>query len=372
MSVMAASLVVGCSTAPPPLPMRQPPSLPASSINPPPPGREPAPAPVTTIEVSPEFRALPGWEQEDHLAGFQAYAAACLEGGDGVAARVCRQARRSPARDSQEARRFFETHFTVEYLPGVGVLTGYFMPVFPARRFRDAEFNAPVRPKPGDLGRAPPGGASSQTYPDRAWIDKQPAADALSWMRPEDLFFMQIQGSGVLAYPDGGRQRAIYDGSNGAPFQGIATPMQKRGLISPQEMSADGVKAWLAAHRGSMADEIMRLDRRYVFFRLQPDDGADPMGASGRRLPAGRALAIDPAVYSLGDLFWIDATTPMFAGSRPVYRRLALALDTGGAIKGPARADLYLGRGADAGAEAGRIRHDLRLYRLSPIPAAGS
>ena len=114
----------------------------------------------------------------------------------------------------------------------------------------------------------------------------------------------------------------------------------------------------------------MRLNPRYVFFSLAPDDGRQPVGAANVPLPPGRALAVDPAFHPMGELYWIDASAPILNGAFPAYRRLAMALDTGGAIKGDVRADLYLGQGAAAGAEAGRVRHTLRLYRLVPKDAA--
>lgn len=95
--------------------------------------------------------------------------------------------------------------------------------------------------------------------------------------------------------------------------------------------------------------------------------GAEPSGAAGLRLIPGRALAVDPARHAMGEAFWVEATAPALAGAFPAYRRFAMALDTGSAIKGEARADLYLGRGADAGLEAGRVRHILRLYKLTPV-----
>jgi membrane-bound lytic murein transglycosylase A len=110
----------------------------------------------------------------------------------------------------------------------------------------------------------------------------------------------------------------------------------------------------------------MRQDPRYIYFALQTDDGAGPVGTAGAPLPAGRALAVDPARHELGELFWIDASAPALSGAFPTYRRLVAALDTGGAIKGDVRADLYLGSGDAAGREAGRVRHRLTLYRLAP------
>ena len=111
----------------------------------------------------------------------------------------------------------------------------------------------------------------------------------------------------------------------------------------------------------------MRLNPRYVFFSLGPDDGADPPGAAGIPLPAGRAIAVDPGFHSYGAGYWIDATAPVLNGAFPAYRRLVVALDTGGAIRGQVRADLYIGRGPEAGVEAGRVRHSLRMFRLIPI-----
>ena len=193
-----------------------------------------------------------------------------------------------------------------------------------------------------------------------------PAGDAAAWMRPEDLFFMQIQGSGVLVTPDGRRMRAVFAGSNGRPFVGIARVMRKSGLIDDAHSSGDAIRAWLAAHRGPEADAVMDQNPRYVFFSLVPDDGRQPSGAAGVPLPPGRALAMDASRHGFGELYWIDAAAPALAGAFPTYRRMAAALDVGGAIKGEVRADLYTGVGDEAGREAGRVRHVLRLYRLRP------
>jgi membrane-bound lytic murein transglycosylase A len=274
------------------------------------------------------------------------------------------------APDETTARRFLERNFrpqlsATELFDGPGLLTAYFTPIYPARTQKEGDFTAPVRPRPSDLPRQGPG--ESFRYADRADIEARPATDVLAWMRPEDLFFLQIQGSGVLTFPDGPPLRAVFDGSNGAPFQGIAAPMRRQGLLQDADTSADRIRAWLAANRGAQADAIMRLDRRYVFFRLEPDDGAEPAGAAGLRLIPGRALAVDPASHALGEVLWVDAAAPALSGAFPAYRRLAMALDTGGAIKGETRADLYMGRGPDAGAEAGRVRHVLRLFRLMPL-----
>jgi membrane-bound lytic murein transglycosylase A len=142
--------------------------------------------------------------------------------------------------------------------------------------------------------------------------------------------------------------------------------LRDRGALTNATSTGEAVRGWLTAHRGPEADAVMQLDRRYVFFALAPDDGLDPVGTAGLPLPPGRAIAVDQSQHPLGGLYWIDADSPTLSGAAPDYRRLVLALDTGGAIKGPVRADLFLGRGAAAGVEAGHVRHALRLYELTP------
>lgn len=307
---------------------------------------------------------LPGWRDEDHVAALTALRAACQVARDPDLLAAC--ARAPTATDEAAARAYFEASFRAVEVGPAGRLTGYFMPVYEARVAEDEEFSAPVRPKPADLPPADLSSAGRATYAGRSEIEARPAPDALAWMRPEDLFFMQIQGAGVLAFPDATRVKAVFAGTNGAAFVGVAAPMRQRGLLADQETSAGAIHAWLAQHRGPDAAAIMDLDPRYVFYSLTPDDGLEPFGAAGARLPAGRAVAVDPAWHSMGELLWIDGETPTLTGAFPAYRRLVAALDTGGAIKGQARADLYLGRGPAAGQEAGRIRHELTLWRLTP------
>jgi len=308
--------------------------------------------------------SLRGWSAENHLAAWDAFHAGCPASRDPAMAALCQTARAMGPLTDAEARVFFEANFRVDALPGEGVLTGYYAPEYPARRSRDAEFSAALRPRPADLNPADPA-----PYLDRAAIESEPPQKALAWMRPEDLFFLQVQGSGVLTFEGGARMKALYAANNGRPFVAIAGPMRQQGLLAPDDTSADSIHAWLAAHRGPEADAIMRLDPRYAFFSLAPDDGRPPVGAAGVTLPPGRALAVDPAFHAVGELLWIDGEAPILKGAFPTYRRLALALDVGGAIKGDIRADLYLGQGPTAGAEAGRVRHTLRLYRLVPRAA---
>jgi membrane-bound lytic murein transglycosylase A len=321
----------------------------------------PPPGPAPGLGRLP-LAALPGWSNDDHAQAFAAYRATCQVAKDATLARICREAQATGVLDETAARSFFEARFEAQPVAGAGVLTGYYAPVYEARRAPDALFSAPLRGKPEDLGRLQP-------YPDRSTIEASEPAVALGWLKPEDLFFLQIQGSGALVFEDGARLKALYAANNGRPYVAIAGPMRERGLLPADQSSAEAIHGWLAAHRGPEAQAMMQLNPRYAFFRLAPDDGRPPVGAAGVPLPRGRAAAVDLAAHAAGDLLWIDADRPLLAGAPPRYQRLAVALDSGGAIRGPVRADLYVGEGEAAGAEAGRIRHELRLFRLVPREA---
>lgn len=344
------------------------------------------PRPYYDTPATGEFAALPGWVEEDHAAALAAYAAGCGPARDAAARDVCAQARTLAGRapTGVEARGFFENRFTVQSVGGEGLLTSYFAPEYEARRERTWEFDAPVLGVPSDLVRRPGTGGRATyrrltgdgdlvDYPDRAAIERaaeegrSPGA-VLAWMRAEDLFFMQIQGSGYLRFEDGGHARAAYAADNGRPFVGIARPMAERGLLPRDGTSGEAIAGWLRDHRGAEAKAVMALNPRYIFFDLQPDDGGHPAGAAGVPLPAGRAIAVDPAHWRYGEAVWIDAGAGNLAGARRGYRGLVMALDTGSAIRGQVRADYYMGRGAEAGAEAGTVRHPLQMWRLVPRP----
>jgi membrane-bound lytic murein transglycosylase A len=162
--------------------------------------------------------------------------------------------------------------------------------------------------------------------------------------------------------------KAAYAIGNGKRFAGIATAMKDKGLLTDNNTSGDRIHGWLAENRGPKAEAIMNLNPSYVFFTMVPYDGQEPAGAAGVPLPAGRAIAVDSGQHRYGQFYWIDAAAPSLAGAFPRYRRAVMALDTGGAIRGAVRADLYMGTGDAAGAEAGRVKHQLKMYRLAPIP----
>lgn len=369
-AALAALILAACATATP---------RPAPGPAPLTPAPTPAPPPAAWLD----FNSLPGWAEDDHAAAFNAFRETCSAARGQTLTEVCRRARTAGPLGPSDARAFFEANFRAQPVGDDGVLTAYFAPEYQARLAPDAEFSAPVRAKPSDLLTVDAGvfdpvlagkpaaaidvAGQLLPYPDRTGIEATRPERVLAWMRPEELFFLQIQGSGVLTLADGRRVKAVYAANNGKPFVGIANPMRDRGLLAPDNTSGEAIRAWLAANRGPAADEVMRLNPRYVFFNLTPDDGRQPVGSAGVPLPPGRAIAIDPSRHAMGELFWLDARAPILTGAFPAYRRLVTALDTGGAIKGEVRADLYLGLGPAAGAEAGRVRHALRLYRLVPL-----
>jgi membrane-bound lytic murein transglycosylase A len=344
-------LLVACTTA-----QYAPPPAPHAAYQPPPGYARPPPVetPVETVPLA----ALPGWDAEDHAAALSAFAAAC--GIDRALGTVCDQARALGPLADADARAFLEQRFVARRIGDEGLLTGYFAPEYEARPAPEPPFTAPVRSRPSGLEALRPLG-------DRAAIEADPPEHALAWMRPEDLFFMQIQGSGVLDLPDGRRLKATFAASNGQPFVPIAPILRQRGELAPTGASGGGVRAWLAEHRGPDADAVMQQDPRYVFFDVAIDDGREPAGSAGAPLVPGRSIAVDASLHDLGGVYWIDADSPTLSGAASRYQRLVMALDTGGAIKGAVRADLYLGRGEAAGEEAGRVRHDLRLYALIPV-----
>jgi len=388
LALVAVFALGGCATTPPEAPAgRRPPTAPSyrpqargPQLRP----RTPPPAMASLVPLT----DLRDWRDDDHVEALAAYRLGCGLSRDPAAEAVCARAKALGPVDEAEARRFFEANFRAQIVPTTGLLTAYFAPEYPARHKPDAEFSAALRGKPDDMVLVDPAsgdGASSEVgdrktprlavdgalvpYPNRTDIELLPPAVPLAWMRPEDLFFMQIQGSGGVVFPDGTRMKALYAADNGQPFAPIAPEMVRRGLLAPNHASGDAIRRWLADHRGPQAQTIMDLDPRYIFFKLAPDDGGEPIGGAGLPLPPGRSIAVDTAYRAYGDLYWIEATSPILTGAMKSYRRLVMALDTGSAIKGAVRADLYLGRGPAAGSEAGRVRHTLTMMRLVPLPA---
>ena len=359
------------------------------------------------------FADLRGFSDDDFLAAFQAFrrsAAAIAEGlaptrpavgpSPGLVA-LARQALRHGAGEGEAARRFFERGFQpwrvrADGASRAGFVTGYYEPRLRGSLTRSAEFSAPALARPDDLVTfaapdAPPSfaqgesgaqrlpGGALRPYPERAAIEAAAAAGerrAVVWLRdPVELFMAQVQGSARVDLSDGRSVRLAYDGRNGQPYTSIGRLLIEAGEIPEAEMSLDRLKGWLRGHGqapGEPARTLMQRNRSYVFFKIEtafdPADG--PTGGSGVGLTPLRSIAIDRGVWAYGTPFWLDADLPWRdAGPRP-FRRLAIAQDTGSAILGAARADLYFGGGDEAGRLAGGIRHACDFTVLLPAGEA--
>ena len=263
-----------------------------------------------------------------------------------------------------------------------GIHTGYYEPLISGRTVRDRRARWPVHGVPDDLvsvelasvypelgklrlrGRVV--GDVLEPYWTRAEImalGDAFAAPVLLWADdPIELFFLQVQGSGRVELPDGRQVRIGYADHNGHPYVSIGRWLIAQGEMTLGEASLDGIKRWARAHPERL-DELLGVNPGYVFFRQLPDREGGPVGALGVGLTAGRSIAVDPRSVPLGAPVFLDTTAP--ASDRPL-RRLVLAQDTGGAIKGGVRADYFWGFGAEAGTMAGRMRQQGRMWVLLP------
>ncbi|WP_245257535.1 murein transglycosylase A [Methylocapsa acidiphila] len=327
------------------------------------------------------FADLDGFAVDDHIEAFSVFRRSCAAM---VAARpvlrqavasspallaVCRAALTEPLGDRARARRFFETHFRpyrVETRASkghkLGFFTGYYEPVVKGSLTRTAAFTAPLLSRPADLPAAADGAAP---YPDRAAIESGAIAShaaPIVWLSdPIEVFLIQVQGSARVRLPDGRLLRLVYAGRNGQPYTSIGRVLIEAGEIAEAEMSLARLKAWVRDHGqepGQAGRALMQRNKSYVFFALDPTlDPADgPIGGQGVNLAPLRSIAVDRTIWPYGSPVWIDAKIPWASSAPSPFRRLMVAQDTGSAIIGPARADIFFGSGDDAGARAGDIR----------------
>ena len=280
----------------------------------------------------------------------------------GVAAR----ARDNTAADDASAKAFFTAHFQPWRVgaPGGGFITGYYEPVTRGSLVEAEGFGAPLLARPADLGARDP-------YPTRGEIEASGGPAAIWLEDAVEVFFIQVQGSGRAHLPDGRQVRLVYDGRNGRPYTSIGRLAIARGHIGAEEMSLARLKRWLRANGLRPCDAgraLMRENESYIFFRVEPvvDPLLGPTGGAGLPLGPLRAIAIDRAIWSYGTPFFVSADIPWREREAEPFARPMIALDTGSAILGPARADLYFGSGDEAGARAGDIRHPADVVVLLP------
>jgi membrane-bound lytic murein transglycosylase A len=345
-----------------------------------------------------------GWSDDDQLAAYQTFRASCKS----IAAQhdeppeskalgaslrePCRAARATEISDGAKARSFFENNFVPLEISRLGqdagFVTGYYEPILDGSRVQTDVYKVPVYRRPSNLfmrgySQASPdlpnkgqvfrkiGRRKLVPYYDRGQIEDGILAGRgieICWLKDQtDLLFAQIQGSARIRLPDGSTLRINYDSYNGYPYTAVGRVLVERGIFTRDEMSMQKIREWMEANPDG-AKDVRRQNRSYVFFReVQLSDKDEAIGAQGIPLTPGRSIAVDKSLHVYGTPFFIAGELPIESErSKTPFRRLMIAQDTGSAIVGPARADLYFGAGPDAGKIAGRLKSNMRFVMLVP------
>jgi len=347
---------------------------------------------------------IDGWATDDHAAAFTTFLSSCRAlVGSARGARdtrpvylplldICRKARGAGTPQGEAARKFFEENFRPVRVSKIddpnGFLTGYYEPVVDGSRVTTDDFKVPLYGRPRDLvhmGRKRKAESFPNTgrvvrrisrgkyvpYFDRAQIEDGALATRkleICYLRDaNDLLFIQIQGSARVRLTDGTLLRVNYDSHNGHPYTPVGRILIERDIIKREDMSMDRIRKWMAENPDG-GKELRRQNKSFVFFRNTGlPENEEARGAQGVPLTASRSIAVDRALHVYGTPFFIDAELPIATEtSNTKFRRLMIAQDTGSAIVGPARADIYFGSGEEAGRIAGRIKNPARFVMLMP------
>ncbi len=363
---------------------------------------EPLRIPDAELEPT-RWSQLDGWGGDDHASAFATFQASCRPIVRSNAANderpvraalehICARAVKAGSLNRAAAQRFFEDNFIPIRIRKLGdqagFVTGYYEPIVDGSRFPTREFTVPLYRRPPDLiaaGATQPGGPFPNSgrafrrsltgelvpYYDRGAIEDG-ALDGqhleICWLRSAtEALFIQIQGSARVRLEDCTMLRLNYDAHNGYPYVPVGRVLIDRDIIPREEMSMSRIREWMQSHPDE-AKDVRRQNKSMVFFRIVGlNDEGEPLGAQGIRLSAGRSIAVDKALHVYGTPFFIAADLPI-ASAQPntPFRRTMIAQDTGSAIVGPARADLYFGAGDQAGLVAGRIRQSGQFAMLLP------
>lgn len=369
----------------------------------------PAPGPLRLVPAG--FAALPGWEASDPAPSLSAFRRSCgaiatkpngaSMGGAGYAGTLadwraaCAAALKGSV-GATAARRFFETWFRPVAISAgrvkQGLFTGYYEPEIRASRTRHGAFQTPVYGVPDDLITVDLGQFRDEwkheriagrvvahtlvPFASRAEIDAKGLATAPALFYADDpvaVFFLHIQGSGRVVFDDGSAARVAYAAQNGRPYTAIGRTLIAEGAIPREAVSLQSIRAWLKAHPGE-APRVMETNESYVFFKEEPiaDPALGAAGSEGVPLTPGASLAVDLRFHPLGAPFFAAATAPDPDPTKPdrAFDRLLIAQDTGGAIRGAVRGDVFWGFGNDAQAIAGRMKVQGTLFVLLPKPVA--
>lgn len=307
-----------------------------------------------------KFEDLQGWEDDDHAAALAVFQNTCLDMEDPEWSSLCGFATSQPS-----AKAFFELFFRPVLIEGdrPALFTGYYEPELRGSRRRGGPYQYPLYRKPPEIG------AGTRWY-SRAEIEDFRLLEgrglAIAYVdNPVDVFFLQVQGSGRVRLDDGGALRVGYGGKNGHDYKSIGQELVRRGIYQPHQVSAQVIRNWVRRNpeQGRL---LLQHNPSYVFFRevsqVPSDEG--PLGAMNRSITSLRSIAVDPEYTPLGAPVWIEK-----GGDEPM-NRLMIAQDTGSAIKGAQRADIYYGTGDRAGKTAGKIKDPGRMIVLMPIQTA--
>jgi membrane-bound lytic murein transglycosylase A len=344
---------------------------------------------VETLRVV-SFADLVGWAEDDLRQAWPAFIASCdVLGKRAVWKEVCASAVMVNAEDVTEVRNFFEGQFIPHVVNNAdgsmsGTVTGYYEPLLRGSRTRNGKYQIPLFRVPEDLltidlsavypelknmrlrGRVV--GNKVVPYFSRAEItDKNSlAGKELVWVdNAVEAFFLQIQGSGRVYLEETQETiRVAYGDQNGHPYKSIGRFLVERGDLKLEQASAQGIAAWAVANP-TRVQELLNVNPSVVFFKEEKLTAASkgPKGALGVPLTAQRSIAIDAQFIPLGVPVFLSTTQP---NSDLPLRRLMLAQDTGGAIRGAVRADFFWGFGAEAGERAGKMKQVGSMWVLLP------
>lgn len=307
-----------------------------------------------------DYDDLNGWAADDHAAALVVFINTCGDIPRPEWARLC-----AFAKDNPPARDFFETFFQPVLIEdGVPMLfTGYYEPEIAGDLSQSDVFQHPIYRVPPDL-------VDGGTYLSRREIDETDALKnqslEIAWLAdPVDLFFLQVQGSGRIRLPNGNVIRVGYGGKNGREYSSVGQALVARGIYEPHQVSADVIRSWVRQNPEE-GQQLLWQNESYVFFRevneIPPELG--PLGAMDRSITPMRSVAVDPSMTLLGAPVWIEKQ-----GADPI-NRLMIAQDTGSAIKGAQRADIFFGTGDEAGRAAGQVKDGGRMVVLMPVEYA--
>jgi membrane-bound lytic murein transglycosylase A len=341
---------------------------------------------LRNAQVAPlSFAALDSWKDDDHAAAFDAFLKSCgaiLNGSKamrsarpffGALFKVCERAAAAGPLDREHARAFFEDNFKpVRIMPAgqtEGFFTGYYETEVDGSRFPSDEYTVPIYAAPAETIRQHQSKVFSDL--DRTKIEDGALAgkdlEICYVKNPIDAFFAQIQGSTRVKLDSGKLLRLNYAASNGQPYTPVGKFLIDRGIVSKEEMSMDKIREFMASNPDE-GKELRRKNRSFVFFQETALSAHDEcIGAQGVPLTPGRSLAVDRKIHVYGTPIWIEAEFPIDSEKPETkFRRLMFAQDTGSAIVGPARADIYFGHGEDISHIAGRIKQYGQFVMLVP------